>query len=45
MGVGYHWPAVDVLLIFDVLYIRGLQYYTFFGISSGIKRRMIDIAK
>jgi len=26
-------------------YIRGLQFYTFFGISKGIKRRMVDIAK
>ncbi len=25
--------------------IRGLQFYTFFGISIGIKRRMIDIGK
>jgi hypothetical protein len=24
---------------------RGLQFYTFFGISIGIKRRMIDISK
>ncbi len=24
---------------------RGLQFYTFFGISIGIKRRLIDIAK
>jgi hypothetical protein len=24
---------------------RGLQYYTIFGISIGIKRRMIDIGK
>jgi hypothetical protein len=27
------------------LYSRGLQFYTFFGISIGIKRRMIDIGK
>ncbi len=26
-------------------YSRGLQFYTFFGISIGIKRRLIDIAK
>jgi hypothetical protein len=25
--------------------IRGLQFYTFFGISTGIKQRLIDIAK
>jgi hypothetical protein len=25
--------------------IRGLQFYTFFGISTGITRRMIDIGK
>jgi hypothetical protein len=24
---------------------RGLQFYTFWGISMGIKRRLIDIAK
>jgi hypothetical protein len=24
---------------------RGLQFYTFFGISIGIKRRLVDIAK
>ncbi len=27
------------------VYIRGLQFYTFFGISIGITRRLIDIAK
>jgi hypothetical protein len=27
------------------LCIRGLQFYTFFGISTGITRRMIDIGK
>ncbi len=27
------------------LYSRGLQFYTFFGISIGITRRMIDIGK
>jgi hypothetical protein len=27
------------------LLIRGLQLYTFFGISIGIKRRMIDNGK
>jgi hypothetical protein len=27
------------------LLIRGLQFYTFFGISIGIKRRMIDNGK
>jgi hypothetical protein len=27
------------------LYSLGLQFYTFFGISIGIKRRMIDIGK
>jgi hypothetical protein len=27
------------------MYIRGLQYYTFFGISIGIKWRMIDNGK
>ncbi len=27
------------------IYSRGLQFYTFFGISIGIKRRLIDIAK
>ncbi len=27
------------------LYVRGLQFYTFLGISLGIKRRMIDIGK
>jgi hypothetical protein len=27
------------------VYIRGLQFYTFFGISTGITRRMIDIGK
>ncbi len=26
-------------------YIRGLQFYTFFGISIGITWRMIDIGK
>jgi hypothetical protein len=26
-------------------YIRGLQFYTFFGISIGIKRRIIDNSK
>jgi hypothetical protein len=25
--------------------IRGLQFYTFFEISTGIKRRMVDIGK
>jgi len=25
------------------IYNRGLQFYTYFGISIGIKRRMIDI--
>ncbi len=28
-----------------LLYIRGLQFYTFFGISIGITRRLIDIGK
>jgi hypothetical protein len=27
------------------MHIRGLQFYTFFGISTGIIRRMIDIGK
>jgi hypothetical protein len=27
------------------MYSRGLQFYTFFGISTGITRRMIDIGK
>jgi hypothetical protein len=29
----------------DRMYIRGLQFYTFFGISIGITGRMIDIGK
>jgi hypothetical protein len=28
-----------------ILYNRGLQFYNFFEISIGIKRRLIDIAK
>jgi hypothetical protein len=28
-----------------LMYLRGLQFYTFFGISIGITRRMIDIGK
>jgi hypothetical protein len=28
-----------------LVYIRGLQFYTFFGISIGIKRRIIDNGK
>jgi hypothetical protein len=27
------------------MFIRGLQFYTFFGISIGITRRLIDIGK
>ncbi len=29
----------------SLTWIRGLQFYTFFGFSIGIKRRMIDITK
>ncbi len=29
----------------QLLYNRGLKFYTFFGISIGITRRMIDIGK
>jgi hypothetical protein len=29
----------------ETLQARGLQLFTFFGISIGIKRRMIDIGK
>jgi hypothetical protein len=34
-----------VLTVRAVLYSRGLQFYTFFGISIGITRRLIDIGK
>jgi hypothetical protein len=33
------------LLLSNYMYIRGLQFYTFFGISIGITRRLIDIGK
>ncbi len=40
-GIGPSIPLFSSL----GLRTRGLQFYTFFGISIGIKRRLIDIAK
>ncbi len=39
------FPSRAVRLAGRWMNTRGLQFYTFFGISIGIKRRLIDIAK
>ncbi len=39
------WTCTFYRKFFRILYHRGLQFYTFFGISIGITRRMIDIGK